>query len=242
VSWITDVSPRSGQGAADVSFRVSANDEVSSREGAIVVNGLQARISQRAPCRYDLAPPSHNIDAGGGFASVTIATSAECSWTALIDVNWISFTSPAAGSGNGTVAFAVRLNDGAQRSGSIAIGTQRSSIVQASSPPPAPPSPPPAPPPPAPACTYVLSPTFDNVSWNDGAGGLSVLTTPTCSWTALSQVGWLTIAGGSSGTGTGSVSYRFLMNPGPARTGTLTIAGRTFTVFQAALPNTQAGD
>ena len=55
----------------------------------------------------------------------------------------------------------------------------------------------------------------------------------TCAWTATSNAPWLTIAAGASGTGSGPVSYNVGANTGTARTGTLTIAGQTFTVNQA---------
>lgn len=237
VNWISALSPASGQGAADVSFRVAANDGSSSREGMIAVNGEQARVSQRAPCRYDVAPATQNIGSSGGYGSATIATSTECAWTAAADVNWIALTSPETGSGNGTVTFAVRLNDGAQRTGTITIAGLRSSVTQASNPqPPPPPPPPPSPPtPPPPVCTYGISPTSENTTANDGAGSVSVTTNlPTCTWTASSNAGWLTVESGTR-TGNGSVSYRVGFNLGPPRTGTMTIAGRTFTVIQASI-------
>jgi ABC-type arginine transport system ATPase subunit len=56
-----------------------------------------------------------------------------------------------------------------------------------------------------------------------------------CAWSASADVGWLSITGGSSGTGAGKVSFSAAANSttGP-RMGTLTIAGETFTVTQAA--------
>jgi hypothetical protein len=236
VNWISALSPSSGQGAANLSFRVSPNDGSSPREGAIVVNGQQAQVSQRAPCRYDVRPASQNIGSNGGSLSATISTSAECAWTATVDVNWITFTSPTTGSGNGTVSVAVRLNDGAQRTGTVTIAGQRSSVTQASSPPPPPPPPPSPPtPPPPPACSYSISPTSDNVTANDGAGTVNVTATPvTCTWTATSNAAWLTVAPGTR-TGNGSVEYRVGLNLGPSRTGTITIAGRAFTVIQASI-------
>jgi VCBS repeat-containing protein len=237
VNWISALSPASGQGATDLTFRVAANDGSSSREGMIAVNGEQARVSQRAPCRYDVAPATQNIGSSGGYGTATITTSAECAWTAAADVNWIALTSPETGSGSGTVTFAVRQNDGAQRTGSITIGGQRSSVTQASSPLPQPPAPsppsPPTPPPPS-DCTYGISPTSANVTGNDGGGTVSVMTNLlTCTWAASSNASWLTVESGTR-TGSGSLSYRVGLNLGPARTGTLTIAGRTFTVVQAS--------
>ena len=57
-----------------------------------------------------------------------------------------------------------------------------------------------------------------------------------CAWNAGSNVDWITITSGSSGSGDGTVDYSVEQNVGPApeRTGTATIAGKTFTVTQGA--------
>jgi hypothetical protein len=56
-----------------------------------------------------------------------------------------------------------------------------------------------------------------------------------CGWTASSNApAWLTITAPASGTGPHTVSYEAKRNTGPTRTGTLTIAGLTFTVTQKA--------
>jgi hypothetical protein len=54
-----------------------------------------------------------------------------------------------------------------------------------------------------------------------------------CPWTAVSNSPFLTILSGSSGSGNGAVNYSVAANPGPQRTGTMTVAGLTFTVNQA---------
>ena len=46
---------------------------------------------------------------------------------------------------------------------------------------------------------------------------VTISTTSGCQWTAVSNVPWITIASASSRTGNGTVSYRFLVNPGPLR-------------------------
>ena len=53
-----------------------------------------------------------------------------------------------------------------------------------------------------------------------------------CAWTASINASWLTIASGSTGSGNGEVQYGAAATTGPARSGTLTIAGRTFTLNQ----------
>ncbi|HEX5734877.1 MAG TPA: BACON domain-containing carbohydrate-binding protein [Blastocatellia bacterium] len=55
-----------------------------------------------------------------------------------------------------------------------------------------------------------------------------------CSWQAVSNATWITITSPDSGTGNGTVSYLVRDNlTGAPRTGTMTIAGITFTVTQA---------
>ena len=88
----------------------------------------------------------------------------------------------------------------------------------------------------APACSYSITPGSRSL-WAAGASDtVNVTTGSTCSWTATSNAPWLSIAGGSSGTGNGAVSITIDANSGDARTGTMTIAGQTFTVSQAAAP------
>jgi hypothetical protein len=70
---------------------------------------------------------------------------------------------------------------------------------------------------------------------NEGSGSVSVTASrPTCTWTATSNDRWLLVSSGGSGTGNGSVSYRFQANTGAQRGATLTIAGLTFSVIQSA--------
>jgi Putative binding domain, N-terminal/Viral BACON domain len=226
-SWISALSPASGQGTATVSFRVAANDGASTRDGMIVVNGEQARVSQRAPCRYDVGPSSQNVAASGGTGSINIATTNDCSWTAASDSSWIVVTSSASGNGNGAIAFTVASNQGDTRSGSIAIGNQRSTITQAGASAP------------APACNASISPTSQNVAAPGGAGTpITVSAAGGCQWTATSGAAWITINSGATGTGNGTVAFTVAANTGAARTGTLTIAGRAFTVSQAGASGT----
>ncbi|MBP6821374.1 MAG: BACON domain-containing protein, partial [Acidobacteria bacterium] len=57
-------------------------------------------------------------------------------------------------------------------------------------------------------------------------------------WTATSNAAWITITSGTSGTGNGTVNYSVATNTGAIRSGTMTIAGQTFTVMQSASSTT----
>ena len=220
VNWISGFSPASGQGNGNVEFRVAPNEGGSGREGDIVVNESHVRVSQRAPCRYEVGPPNQSVSAGGDGGSVSVTTSEECAWSATADVGWISLSPPLSGSGRGAVGFTVAPNGGVnERAGSITIGGQRSVVTQAGV---------------AATCSFAISPASQNIAATGGAGTVALSTQPGCRWTAVSNAGWITVTSGGSGTGNGSAGFSVAANTGAARTGTLTIGGRGFTVSQAA--------
>jgi hypothetical protein len=87
----------------------------------------------------------------------------------------------------------------------------------------------------APSCSYSVSPTSQSFAAGGGAGSVGVTAGAGCNWTATSNSSFLTITSGASGSGPGSVGYAVAANTtASARTGTLTVAGQTFTVTQAA--------
>ena len=84
------------------------------------------------------------------------------------------------------------------------------------------------------ACSYSLSSAQASFGGAGGTGSVNVSAGAGCPWTARSNVSWVTLTGGTSGSGSGVVAYTVAAYPGPAknRSGTLTIAGQTFTVKQ----------
>lgn len=83
-------------------------------------------------------------------------------------------------------------------------------------------------------CRYTISPTRRRHAASGGSGSINVTASSrSCAWTATSNASWITITAGASGTGNGTVSYSVAVNTSSSpRTGTLTVAGRTFTVTQ----------
>ncbi|MEN6602569.1 MAG: SBBP repeat-containing protein, partial [Bryobacteraceae bacterium] len=90
------------------------------------------------------------------------------------------------------------------------------------------------------ACTYVVRPgdVANEVSIfysGGGEGRFFVIAPSGCAWEVISNVPWITIPGGNnSGVGVGPVWIDVDANTGPARQGTVTIAGQTRLVSQAA--------
>lgn len=83
-------------------------------------------------------------------------------------------------------------------------------------------------------CTYSISPTSASVNGSSGSGTVTVTASnSSCAWTASSNAAWITVTSGASGTGSGTVGYSYTANnTGDQRTGTITIAGKTFTLTQ----------
>src|SRR5439155_167087 len=131
------------------------------------------------------------------------ASATTCGWTATDSATWITITSGASGTGNGTVSYSVTANTSATpRTGTLTIAGQTFTVNQAGV-----------------ACTFTLSPT--SVSPASG--------------TSRSNATWITITSGSTGTGNGTVGYSVAANTGTGtRTGTMTIAGTAFSVVQSA--------
>jgi hypothetical protein len=217
-SWISDVSPTSGQGSGQITFRATANPQTSTREGEIVVNDAHARITQQgSPCLYDLNADGREISAGGGSGSFAVTAQPGCSWTAKSAVPWISITDNASGNGSAEVSYAVQTNSGVPRSGSITVANRAFVVNQESG---------------ISACTYTLSSTSAAIAAGTSSGSVTITTGTGCAWTAASNAPWITVTGSASGTGNGTVSYSAQANTGAARSGTISLAGRIFTLNQ----------
>jgi hypothetical protein len=87
-------------------------------------------------------------------------------------------------------------------------------------------------------CSSSLSPQGRTIPYNGGAFTVDVTSTyENCGWTAASNASWMTIDSGASEAGNGIVKFTAAANTTTGeRTGTLTIAGNTFTVTQPGVP------
>ncbi|PYT03997.1 MAG: hypothetical protein DMF60_16665 [Acidobacteria bacterium] len=81
-------------------------------------------------CTYSISPASQNTSATGGTGTVMVTAAAGCNWTAASNAGFITITSGASGSGNGTVGYSVAANTGAARMGSMTIAGQSFTVNQ----------------------------------------------------------------------------------------------------------------
>ncbi len=167
-----------------------------------------------------LTPNSHFFGVQGSGGSIIVTALAGCSWAAQSSVSWLEVTSSASSSGTDIVTYIVRDNFApAPRQGILTIAGQNFTVVQDSEA--------------APNCVFHITTASVAVNANGGAGSIDVTTEERCAWQAVSNVSWITITSTCCGIGNGTVSYTVAANPGTSgRSGTITIAGKTFTVKQ----------
>jgi hypothetical protein len=172
-------------------------------------------------CNYSLSTTSASFAAAGGSATVTVTATGGCGWTAVSGASWITITTGAAGSGNGTVSYSVAANTATStRSGTMTIAGQSFTVTQA-------------------AGSYSISPTSASFPATGGSGSIGVTAPVGASWTASSGSSWITITAGGGGSGNGTVYYSVAASTSTSPlSGTMTIAGQTFTVSQAAAATT----
>jgi hypothetical protein len=91
-----------------------------------------------------------------------------------------------------------------------------------------------SPTPPTPACSFTLSTTTLSMAGTGGSASLGVVASTGCAWSVTSNAPFVSITSANNQSGNGTVNITVPENPGDARTGTLTIAGQTVTITQAA--------
>ena len=231
-SWITVTAGADGAGNGTVTYRVGSNGNdprsgtvtIGDRTHTIVQQGRATAPAPPAPptppnCTYAINPTSTNTGAGGGSGQVNVTATATCTWTAVSNNAWLTVTSGATGTGNGSVGFSAAANNtGGTRTGTITIAGRTFTVNQSA----------PAPEP----CSWDINPSGASFSALGGTGSIVVSAQSGCAWTASNTASWISFTSGSGGSGNGRVDFLILPNVGSARSGTIAIAGHSFTVSQ----------
>ena len=189
----------------------------------VALNGTGTGV---APvCTYALGALSSAPGAAAESDTVTVTAPGGCAWTASSsDTSWLTVTSGSSGSGSGTVNYSVTANSaGPPRTGTLTIAGQSFTVTQAGINPA--------------GCIFYLDGVSGGFPDAGGSGQVHVTlgSVEGCSWVVSSDSTWITITSASAFTASGNVLYSVAANTtGVTRTGTLTIAGQTFTVTQVA--------
>ncbi len=137
-------------------------------------------------------------------------------------MSWISITTGASGTGNGTIQYTVAPNTTTtERIGAINVAGRTFTVTQAGAQT-------------ANQCNATLSSNGMSIPASALNISVGVTVTSGCQWTAVSNSAWISIAAPAGGQGPGNVGFSIAQNPGTSsRVGTANVAGKTFQVTQA---------
>ena len=218
-NWLHTSS--TGTGSGPISYTVDSNTaNCTGRSGTITAGGQTFTVTQAAGTgSYSLANANTNVAVNAGSGSVNVSASASCAWTAVSSNVWLQTTSTGAGNGSVSFTFDANTNNCVSRTGTITVGDQAFTVTQAAG-----------------TASYRLSVTSTNYS-NSAQGPCFnyVYAGNGCTWTAVSQnTNWLHTT--SAGSGDGQIIFSVDANSAncSSRTGTIAVAGLSFTITQDA--------
>jgi hypothetical protein len=175
-------------------------------------------------CIYTVKPTTVKLGPTGAKSKTVNIKSEDtsCLWTAVSNDAFITIISATNGAGKGRVRYTVPGNTNTvPLTGSMTIAGETVTINQAAG-----------------GCTYKLSPATAKFKAAGGSKTVKVKTRfPDCAWTAVSNDAFITITAGTNGVGKGVVFYTVAPNTNSVDlSGTMTIAGETFSVIELAAP------
>ena len=179
-------------------------------------------------CTYSLQPrTATDVPVIGSTGSIGVSPNfSSCPWTATATQSFVIITNGNNGTGNGIVSYTINPNStNFGRNATIIIGTAGIgtpavfTINQLADV----------------ACRFTVSPTLRTILDKAATDTFTVTSTlGNCLRTAGSDVPWMTVTSGASGTGNGIIGYSIQANNTPAvRTGHIIVMNATFTVTQS---------
>lgn len=198
----TNISPTNGTGSASIRFSILPNPSDEPLTNSIVVVDenetaqtvlpvILAPVS--ASAQYSLNSSYLVFTADGG--NVSVGLTANASWTAQSDVDWINNIIPASGGGNAVIHYSVAPNaTSGSRTGSIrildgnSVVRQTLKITQGGA-----------------AANFALSAATTHFAAEGGSGNLSLAANS--SWKILTDVDWINGISATSGTGDATIHY-----------------------------------
>jgi hypothetical protein len=205
-----------------VSVSVVASTDTAPRTGTLTIAGQAVSVTQSGAavvCTYEIAPASAAFTKDGGSGSFTVTAQAGCPWTASTTDGWISVSTPASTfDGNGTVQYNVARNTQlGGRTGGISAAGRRFEVTQSGD---------------TALCQYSVSPVELSPCMAATQVATSIVTDAACPWTVAPDVAWMSVASGTSGTGSATIRVNVTENWDAPRTGILMVRWPTPTAGQ----------
>jgi hypothetical protein len=225
--WMAITGGASGNGNGTVAVALTANTAAGERTGTLTVAGQAVAVRQdgAGACTYDIAPASATFNKDAATGSFAVTAAGHCAWEAASSAAWVVVTA-GQGTGNGTVAFSVERNRATtSRTSTISVAGRTFTVTQRGD---------------AGACDYAVSPIeFEPCMSVSSDLTATVTAEPGCAWTAAAGASWISVVGGQSGVGSGTVRFRVSDNWNAPRQSVVMVrwptptAGQNLQVMQA---------
>jgi len=88
-----------------------------------------SRSSSAGGCEVITGNTTTTFPASGGSATISIRTPSTCTWGAVSNAAFLTITQGASGAGDGTIAFAVAVNTGAQRTAALTVTDSNTAVA-----------------------------------------------------------------------------------------------------------------
>jgi len=231
VSWLSVVDSGYGYGNSAILVAVGENPSALERVGTVAVGSKRVTVTQlgTTSLTLELTPTEATASAVGAYGNIAVYGTPEAAWTAEPTVEWITISSGASGAGNGNIKYIVMANPLLEeRTGRIkvtmtpgaaggpvleAVHTVRQGVIEP-----------------------MVAPSEVSFRASGGSTNVQLTVAENTQWTATSNDSWLKLTSASSSAGSAKISFDAAANPSTeARSGSLTIAGKTVNVTQAGL-------
>ncbi|HMJ90789.1 MAG TPA: BACON domain-containing carbohydrate-binding protein [Candidatus Acidoferrum sp.] len=217
--WVIFTGVTSGTGNGTVNYAVLTNTTPVWRTSMVAVaTDTYTLIQKGAGCVYELSPTNttrgHSPVSGTNFVNV-INTQITCSWFVINTNNWITISN-SSGTNDGFFIYTLATNASSiSRTGTVTVWNHTFLVVQTGTP-----------------CKGSISPSSSTPGAEAETRVVDVTTPFGCPWSVTNNVSWITVVP-MKGTNNGPVDVQIAANSDSVgRTGTVTIAGDTYTVKQ----------
>ena len=229
-SWISIVDGGNGQGGDLVTIAIAENPSYKARTGTVTIGTETFTVTQQGrpteALSFNVSPVNSTASVNGANGLIAVTATPDLPWTATSGANWITIYAAAAnGAGNGNVVYNASPNPTLfERTGKVTVTPEKASGMAAK--------------------THTVTQPAAESSLSMGgyefeASGapcsVSVSVSSIVQWSVVESLDWITVNGSTSRVGPGTVTLQAAANNTVyPRSGTVMIAGKTFSVSQKA--------
>ena len=229
-SWISVVDAGNGQGGDLVTIAIAENPSYKKRTGTVKIGTETFTVTQQgrptAALSFSVSPTASTASVEGANGLISVTATPDLPWTATSGANWLTiYAATANGAGNGNVVYSASPNPTlSQRTGTITVKPEAASGMAAKTHKVT-----------QPAAQSALSMSgYEFVAAGESCS-VDVSVANIVQWSISESLDWITVNGSTSRTGPGTVTLQAAANNTVySRSGTVKIAGKTFSVSQKA--------